>query len=76
MVYVGHYDPNNRMAPLDQSSLCPKVYSHALADGGAESLSAGQKNNGGRSAEKEQVRRAVFALLHEPPSAFGINRTN
>jgi transposase len=61
---------------LSISRVSVRKYIRAFADGGAESLFAGRKRSGGRRAENEQVRRAVFALLHEPPSAFGINRTS
>jgi hypothetical protein len=41
----------------------PKPYSRA------------KKRIGGRRAENEQTQKTVFALLHEPPSESGINRT-
>jgi transposase len=52
-----------------------RKYIRAFGEGGAETLFARRKRIGGRRAQDEQVRRAVFALLHEPPSAVGINRT-
>ena len=47
-----------------------------FATDGVEALFAKGRRMGGRRAENEATRRAVFALLHEPPSAIGINRTS
>ena len=60
---------------LSMSRVSVRKYIRAFAEGGAENLFATTKRIGGRRAENEQVRRAVFALLHEPPSSIGINRT-
>jgi hypothetical protein len=46
-----------------------------FVDGGVEALFAAKRKSGGRLAEKEQVRKHVFGLLHEPPSVSGVNRT-
>jgi hypothetical protein len=43
--------------------------------GGVQALFANGRRIGGRLADNEATRQAVFALLHEPPSASGINRT-
>jgi transposase len=42
--------------------------------GGTTQLFA-QKENRQKRSEDERLKQAVFALLHEPPSAHGINRT-
>jgi transposase len=42
--------------------------------GGTTQLFA-QKENRQKRSEDEHLKQAVFALLHEPPSAHGINRT-
>jgi transposase len=60
---------------LSISRVSIRNYVRAFGEGGAENLFARRKRIGGRRAQDEQVRRAVFALLHEPPSALGINRT-
>jgi transposase len=60
---------------LSVSRASIRKYIRAFGEGGAETLFARRKRIGGRRAQDEQVRRAVFALLHEPPSAVGINRT-
>jgi transposase len=60
---------------LSTSRVSVRKYIRAFAEGGAETLFASRKRLGGRRADNEQIRRAVFALLHEPPSAIGINRT-
>jgi transposase len=59
---------------LSVSRASIRKYIRAFGEGGAEILFAHRKRIG-RRAQDEQVRRAVFALLHEPPSAVGINRT-
>ena len=46
-----------------------------FAAGGVQALFANGRRIGGRLAGNEATRQAVFALLHEPPSAIGINRT-
>src|SRR5690349_17505109 len=60
---------------LSISRVSARKYVRAFADGGVETLLASRKRIGGRRAENEQIRKAVFALLHEPPSGIGINRT-
>ena len=60
---------------LSISLVSVRKYIRVFAEGGAEILFASRKRIGGRYADNEQIRRAVFALLHEPPSAIGINRT-
>jgi hypothetical protein len=45
-----------------------------FAAGGTDALFANGRRSGGRLAENVATRH-VFALLHEPPSAAGINRT-
>jgi transposase len=60
---------------LSMSRVSIRNYVRAFGEGGAENLFVRRKRIGGRRAQDEQVRRAVFALLHEPPSGLGINRT-
>jgi transposase len=60
---------------LPISRVSARKYVRAFADGGVETLFASRKRIGGRRAENEQIRKAVFGLLHEPPSGIGINRT-
>jgi len=60
---------------LSISRVSARKYVRAFAIGGVEALFAARRRIGGRRAENEQVRKDVFALLHEPPSAIGINRT-
>jgi len=43
--------------------------------GGVEALFTNSRQIGARRADNQSTRQAVFALLHEPPSAIGINRT-
>jgi transposase len=62
-------------ASLSLSRVSVRKYVRAFASGGVEALFASSRRIGGRRAENEQVRTAVFALLHEPPTAIGINRT-
>ena len=52
-----------------------RKYVRVFAAGGVEALFANGRRIGGRRADNQATRRAVFALLHEPPSAIGINRT-
>lgn len=49
-------------------------YRRAFADGGQAALFA-RKANTNRKFDNEAVKQAVFGLLHEPPSNYGINRT-
>lgn len=60
---------------LSISRVSVRKYVRAFTDSGAETLFARRKRSGGRRAENEQIQKAVFALLHEPPSESGINRT-
>jgi transposase len=60
---------------LSMHRVSVRKYVRAFTDGGAETLFARKKRIGGRRAENEQIQKAVFALLHEPPSESGINRT-
>ncbi len=60
---------------LSMSRVSVRKYVRVFAVGGVEALFASSRRIGGRRAENEQVRKDVFTLLHEPPSAIGINRT-
>jgi transposase len=60
---------------LPLSRISVRKYIRVFAAGGVEALFSSRRRLGGRRAENEQVRKAVFTLLHEPPSASGINRT-
>jgi transposase len=60
---------------LSISRVSVRKYVRVFGIGGVEALFVGNRRVGGRRAENEQVRNDVFALLHEPPSAIGINRT-
>ena len=60
---------------LSISRVSVRKYLRVFGVGGVEALFAGSRRLGGRRAENEQVRKDVFTLLHEPPSAIGINRT-
>ena len=57
---------------LSMHRVSVRKYVRAFTDGGAETLFARKKRIGGRRAENEQIQKAVFALLHEPPSAIGL----
>jgi transposase len=57
---------------LSISRVSVRRYVRVFAVGGAEALFASRRRIGGRRAENEQVRKDVFGLLHEPPSASGI----
>lgn len=50
-------------------------YLSSYRTGGVPLLFA-PKQSGSRKFENEAVRQAVFSLLHEPPSKYGINRTS
>jgi hypothetical protein len=56
-------------------SVSVRKYVRVFTAGGVEALFANRRRIGGRLADNEATRQAVFALLHEPPSASGINRT-
>jgi transposase len=60
---------------LSISPISVRKYVRVFAAGGVEALFASGRRIGGRRAENQAIRQAVFALLHEPPSAIGINRT-
>jgi transposase len=60
---------------LSISPVSVRKYVRLFAAGGVETLFASGRRIGGRRAENQATRQAVFALLHEPPSASGINRT-
>jgi len=60
---------------LSVSRVSVRKYMRVFTVGGVEALFASSRRIGGRRAENEQVRKDVFTLLHEPPSAVGINRT-
>jgi transposase len=62
-------------ASLAISPVSVRKYVRVFAVGGVEALFASGRRIGGRRAENEATRQAVFALLHEPPCAIGINRT-
>jgi len=59
---------------LSISRALARKYVRAFSEGGVEDLFVRKKWAGGRLAENEEIRKAVFAFLHEPPSS-GINRT-
>lgn len=57
--------------------LSPETYRRYLrvfAEGGAAVLFA-RRTNPRRKFDNEDVKKAVFSILHQPPSNFGINRT-
>jgi transposase len=60
---------------LSMSRISVRKYVRVFAVGGVEALFASNGRIGGRRAENEQVRKDVFTVLHELPSAIGINRT-
>ena len=62
-------------ASLSVSRVSVRKYVRVFTAGGVEALFANGRRIGGRLADNEATRQAVFALLHEPPSASGINRT-
>jgi transposase len=51
-----------------------RKYLRTFEDGGQEALFARQTKST-RKFDSEDVKQAVFRLLHEPPSNYGINRT-
>jgi transposase len=61
-------------ASLSISRVSVRKYVRVFTAGGVEALFANGRRIGGRLADNEATRQAVFALLHEPPSASGINR--
>jgi transposase len=63
-------------ASLSISRVSVRKYVRLFTGGGVKALFARRKWACGRRAENELTRQAVFALLHEPPSASGINRTS
>jgi transposase len=73
---------NLRGVPIRTIAVCLSVspvsvrkYVRVFTASGLEVLFANGRRTGGRLADSETIRQAVFALLHEPPSAIGINRT-
>src|SRR4051794_10843336 len=52
-----------------------RKYLRLFEQGGAAALFARQTKSS-RKFDDEAVKRAVFSLLHEPPSNYGINRTS
>lgn len=51
-----------------------RKYLRTFEDGGSEALFARQTRST-RKFDDETIKQAVFGLLHEPPSNYGINRT-
>jgi transposase len=49
------------------------VYKQKFANGGTDALFAPKIHS--KKSDDESVRSAIFKLLHEPPSKYGINRT-
>jgi transposase len=67
---------NNQIAVclgLDRKT--SRRYLRAYLEGGMEQLLAPERR-GARKAEQEDLKEAVFRLLHEPPKDHGINRTS
>jgi transposase len=60
---------------LSISRVSVRKYVRVFTAGGVEALFTNGRRIGARRADNESTRQAVFALLHEPPSAIGINRT-
>jgi transposase len=69
---------------LGKSVVCPflgidektyRRYLRLFEQGGAAAL-FGRETKSTRKADDETVKKAVFSLLHEPPSNYGINRTS
>jgi transposase len=52
-----------------------RTYLRTFEDGGQDALFARRQSESTRKYDNEAVKQAVFALLHEPPSNYGINRT-
>jgi hypothetical protein len=62
-------------AYLSISPVSVRRYIRVFVAAGVVALFGNGRRIGGRLADNEAIRAAVFALLHEPPSAIGINRT-
>jgi transposase len=60
---------------LSITRVSARKYVRIFTAGGVEALFANGRRNSGRRVDDQATRQAVFALLHEPPSAIGINRT-
>lgn len=60
---------------LSVSKAFTRKYRNKFESGGAEIMFAPQTKSN-RKIDNEHLRRAVFSLLHEPPSNYGINRTS
>ncbi|WP_353646614.1 helix-turn-helix domain-containing protein [Mesorhizobium sp. WSM2239] len=68
--------PNNQIAVcLGLDRRTSRRYLRAYHQGGVEQLLA-PETRGERKAEQEDLKDAVFRLLHEPPMDHGINRTS
>lgn len=52
-----------------------RSYLRRFADGGAAALSASFRSQAVKMQDDEAIKARVFALLHQPPSDHGINRT-
>ena len=62
-------------ACLSISPVSVRKYVRVFTASGLEALFGNGRQTDGRLADSETIRQAVFALLREPPSAIGINRT-
>ena len=60
---------------LPISRVSVRKYVRMFTSGGVEALFTNSRRIGARRVDNEATRQAVFALLHEPPSVIGINRT-
>jgi transposase len=68
--------PNNQIAVcLGLDRRTSRRYLRAYHQGGVQQLLA-PETRGERKAEQEDLKDAVFRLLHEPPMDHGINRTS
>jgi transposase len=59
-------------------NVCRQTYLRYLRiydEGGAKALFA-RRINRHRKFDDDQIKKAVFSILHQPPSSFGINRTS
>lgn len=59
---------------LGISSSTYNVYKRTFAEGGSQSLFS-RKPGSQRKSDDETLKNAIFKVLHEPPSNYGINRT-
>ena len=90
LLYEGHLSERNRSMVvlasrrgLSQRTICAFLgisatscskYLRTFARGGEAALFARQTKSN-RKFDDEAIKKAVFGLLHEPPSNYGINRT-